>query len=57
MKNVIGTRSAVAIVAVSPGIAPTKRPNSDAAIITKMLYGSRTIENACAQAGFIERYP
>ena len=26
MKNVIGTRSAVAIVAVSPGIAPTNIP-------------------------------
>ena len=31
MKNVIGTSSAVAIVAVRPGTAPTNRPNSDAA--------------------------
>ena len=30
MKNVTGTSSAVAIVAVSPGTAPTNRPNSDA---------------------------
>ena len=30
MKKVTGTSSAVAIVAVSPGTAPTKRPNSDA---------------------------
>jgi hypothetical protein len=28
MKNVIGTSSAVAIVAVSPGIAPTNSPNT-----------------------------
>ena len=50
MKNVTGTSSAVAIVAVRPGTAPTKRPNSDAASITTMLYGSNTIEKACAQA-------
>ena len=30
MKKVTGTSSAVAIVAVSPGTAPTNRPNSDA---------------------------
>ena len=53
MKNVTGTRSAVAIVAVSPGMAPTKRPNSDAPSITTMLYGSSTIEKACAQAPLI----
>ncbi len=53
MKNVIGTSSAVAIVAVSPGIAPTKRPNSDAASITTMLYGSNTIVKACTQAPLI----
>jgi hypothetical protein len=29
MKNVTGTRSAVAIVAVRPGTAPTKRPNAE----------------------------
>ncbi len=34
MKNVTGTSSAVAIVAVSPGTAPTNSPNSDAASIT-----------------------
>ena len=43
MKNVTGTSSAVAIVAVSPGTAPTNRPNSDAASITHRLYGSNTI--------------
>ena len=37
MKNVTGTSSAVAIVAVRPGTAPTNRPNSDAASITTML--------------------
>ena len=30
MKNVTGTRSAVAMVAVSPGIAPTKMPKAAA---------------------------
>src|SRR5580765_3113350 len=50
MKNVTGTSSAVAMVAVSPGTAPTNSPNSDATTITKRLYGSNTIEKACAQA-------
>src|SRR5512144_317794 len=54
MKNVTGTSSAVAIVAVSPGTAPTNRPNSDAPAITTIVYGSSTIENACAHAGLIE---
>ena len=34
MKKVTGTSSAVARVAVSPGMAPTKRPNAPAASIT-----------------------
>ena len=34
MKNVIGTSSAVAMVAVSPGMQPTNRPNTDDAAIT-----------------------
>ena len=34
MKNVTGTRSAVAIVAVSPGTAPTNKPKSAEASIT-----------------------
>ena len=46
MKNVTGTSSAVAIVAVSPGTAPTNRPNSDASSITRMVYGSNTIAKA-----------
>src|SRR5439155_24289965 len=50
MKNETGTKSAVAIVAVSPGTAPTNKPNSDAASITTMLYGSKTSAKACAQA-------
>ena len=57
MKNVTGTSSAVAIVAVNPGIAPTKRPNSEAASITTMLYGSSTIEKACAHGPLIEAHP
>src|SRR5258707_2507791 len=57
MKKVTGTSSAVAIVAVSPGIAPTNRPNSDAASITTMLYGSNTIAKACAQGPLIVKCP
>src|SRR5918912_1020183 len=50
MKNVTGTSSAVAIVAVSPGTAPTNKPNSEAPSITTMVYGSNTIANACIHA-------
>src|SRR5260221_10686113 len=57
MKNVTGTSSAVAIVAVNPGTAPTKRPNSDAASITKMLYGSSTRVKAWSQASLILASP
>ena len=46
MKNVTGTSSAVAMVAVNPGTAPTNNPNNDAANITHRLYGSNTIWNA-----------
>src|SRR6186713_885558 len=53
MKNVTGTSSAVAIVAVSPGTAPTNRPNSDAPSMTSTLYGSKTRRNASSQAGLI----
>jgi hypothetical protein len=34
MKNVIGTSKAVAMVAVRPGIAPTKRPKTAEAKMT-----------------------
>jgi hypothetical protein len=37
MKNVTGTSSAVAMVAVNPGTAPTNNPNSDAASMTHRL--------------------
>ena len=37
MKKVTGTSNAVAIVAVNPGTAPTKRPNSDAPSMTSTL--------------------
>jgi hypothetical protein len=57
MKNVMGTSSAVAMVAVSPGTAPTKRPNSDAASITKMLYGWNTSATACSQAPINTPFP
>src|SRR5690349_12418543 len=59
MKKVTGTSSAVAIVAVRPGTAPTNRPNSDAITITTMVYGSNTIEKAWPIAvhmcGFLQR--
>jgi hypothetical protein len=41
-KNVTGTRSAVAIVAESPGIDPTNKPNKADAITTPSTRGSRT---------------
>ena len=53
MKNVTGTSSAVAIVAVSPGTAPTNRPKSEASTITRMVYGSKTVENAWTRAAHI----
>ena len=37
MKNVTGTSSAVAIVAVSPGTAPTNRPNAAEARMTAIV--------------------
>src|SRR5687768_6378911 len=46
MKNVTGTRSAVAMVAVRPGTAPTKSPNAAEARITHSTYGSNTSASA-----------
>src|SRR6187399_3217400 len=57
MKKVTGTSSAVAIVAVRPGTAPTNRPNSDAPIMMSTLYGSKTRRNASAQAGLMTCSP
>src|SRR5580765_7841860 len=42
MKNVMGTSSAVAMVAVRPGIAPTNMPKADDARITHRTNGSKT---------------
>src|SRR3979409_800533 len=42
MKKVMGTSNAVAMVAVRPGIAPTKMPNADDARITHRTNGSKT---------------
>src|ERR1700682_6053991 len=53
MKNVTGTSNAVAMVAVSPGTAPTNRPKSEARTMTRRLYGSNTSTNACIQASLI----
>src|SRR5512142_1615857 len=50
MKNVTGTRSAVAIVAVRPGTAPTNKPKSDAPSIASRLCGWKTRPKACIQA-------
>src|SRR3954453_11424774 len=57
MQKVTGTSSAVAIVAVRPGTAPTNSPNNDAPSITTMLCGSKTSANACAQAALTGRPP
>src|ERR1700752_3038375 len=53
MKKVIGTSSAVAIVAVRPGTQPTNRPNRAEHRITVSTYGSNTSANACAYADSI----
>jgi hypothetical protein len=47
MKNVTGTSSAVAIVAVSPGTAPTNRPKIAEPRMTHNTYGSSTCMSAC----------
>src|SRR5215831_4413223 len=46
MKKVTGTRSAVAIVAVRPGTAPTKSPKIADSRMTKSVYGSNTSPKA-----------
>jgi hypothetical protein len=50
MKKVTGTSSAVAMVAVRPGTAPTNRPNSEASTIAIMVPGSNTIAKAWSRA-------
>ena len=50
MKKVTGTRSAVAIVAVRPGIAPTNMPKAADAKITQMTKGSKTRPSAVTKA-------
>src|SRR5215207_2021593 len=47
MKKVTGTSSAIAIVAVSPGIAPTKRPKIEAPRIVTITSHWNTRPNAC----------
>src|SRR5690349_3875402 len=47
MKKVTGTSSAVAMVAVRPGTAPTKRPNSAEKKMTARTYGSAIRPRAC----------
>ena len=55
MKNVTGTSSAVAIVAVRPGTAPTKRPYSDASSIGHSVFALNTMPNAVASASIRRR--
>src|SRR5438067_13326276 len=55
MKKVTGTSSAVAIVAVSPGTAPTNKPKIADARITHSTYGSNTSQNACASTPLMGR--
>ncbi len=50
MKNVTGTSSAVAIVAVRPGTAPTNRPNSEAPAMTSIVCTLNTRPKASAMA-------
>src|SRR5262245_34578906 len=46
MKKVTGTSSAVAMVAVSPGTAPTNRPNIAEPRMTQSTYGSSSSAKA-----------
>ncbi len=50
MKNVTGTSSAVAIVAVRPGTAPTNSPNSDARSIGHSVLTLKTMPKAVSIA-------
>src|SRR5688500_16115720 len=50
MKKVTGTRSAIAIVAVRPGIAPTNSPKIDAPRIVTMTSHWKTSPKACSIA-------
>jgi hypothetical protein len=53
MKKVIGTNKAVAIVALSPGIAPTKSPNKAEHKMTSNTYGSNTSQKACNKTAVV----
>src|SRR6185436_2334005 len=55
MKKVTGTRSAVAIVAVRPGTAPTNRPKIAEAKITHSTYGVKTRPKAAVTASIRTR--
>ena len=57
MKNVTGTSSAVAIVAVSPGIAPTNSPYSAATTIGTSVPALKTRPNAVTSASIRTRSP
>src|SRR5438067_2663626 len=57
MKKVTGTRSAVAMVAVRPGTAPTNKPKIADARITHSTYGSNTSQNACTRTPLMWRPP
>src|SRR3546814_1429183 len=50
MKKVTGTSKAVAIVAESPGMAPTKRPKTDERAMTHSTSGCRIRSKAASNA-------
>jgi len=49
----MGTNKAVAIVALSPGIAPTKSPNKAEHKMTSNTYGSNTSQKACNKTAVV----
>src|SRR4051812_32549250 len=57
MKKAMGTSRAVAIVAVRPGMAPTKSPKSAEHRITSRTYGSKTRPIACESTAQVMRLP
>ena len=53
IKKVMGTSKAVAMVALSPGIAPTKSPKRAEHKMTSKTYGSNTSQKACNKTAVV----
>jgi hypothetical protein len=53
IKKVMGTSKAVAIVALKPGIAPTKSPKRAEHKMTSNTYGSNTSQKACNKTAVV----